>query len=49
MEKGKSKYKKSYSFFIKVIRKEFNKLNKVFAEFIDEKMLSLVKLNLKHC
>ena len=37
MEKGKSKYKKSYSFFIKVIRKEFNKLDKVFAEFIDEK------------
>ena len=37
MEKGKSKYKKSYSFFIKAIRKEFNKLDKVFAEFIDEK------------
>lgn len=37
MEKGKSKYKKSHSFFIKKIRKEFNKLDKVFAEFIDEK------------
>lgn len=36
-KKGKSKYKKSHSFFIKAIRKEFNKLDKVFAEFIDEK------------
>ena len=37
MEKGKSKYKKSHSFFMKAIRKEFNQLDKIPAEFRDEK------------
>ena len=32
-----AKYKKSHSFFIKAIRKEFNQLDKIPAEFHDEK------------
>ncbi len=45
MEKGKS-IPKILLIFHKVIE-EFNKLDKVFAEFIDEKtILSLMKLNL---
>ncbi len=45
------KIQKSYPFFIKVIRKEFNKLDKVFCWIYWRKMmLSLnLKLNLKHC